>query len=159
MNVQLLGSQAGETGFTAPIWQDGTGRIFFVADCDEDNDGPNGNPTRDPYWQSETTLRHQGKSIDSMRVPGVVAPTWLPRAIPAIVLGCRARVTNLATGLSADGVVYDLGPSKKAGECSNLLCARLGAKGGENRPLFFYELWPGVPADVDGVRYALQPSK
>lgn len=158
MNVNLLGSQAGEAGFVALIWRRAyDSSVFYVSDMDEDNDGPNGNPTGDPDWQGETTLQYEGESIDSMKVAGVVVPTWLPNAVGPIVLGCQAYVTNLATGHKEPAVVYDLGPSRKSGEGSNLLCKRVGAKGGENRPLFLYEIFPGVPAVVDGVTYDLQP--
>lgn len=147
MSIKLLGSQAGETGFSAPIWFNmEQGRIFFVSDMDEDNDGPNGNPTHDPYWQKDTTLRLNGKSLDSMKISGVVVPLWLPRAVAGIVLGCKARVTNLATGEVEDAVVYDLGPTSKSGEGSNQLCVRIGAPGGDNRPIFLYEIWPGIAA-------------
>jgi len=158
MSVRLLGSQAGEAGFTTLIWSVNypTDKVFYLSDMDEDNDGPNGNPTNDPYWQPETTLKYQGKSIDSFKVAGVVVPLWLPRKVGPIVLGCQARVTNMATGHMEDAVVYDLGPTTKSGEGSNLLCQRMGVGGGENRPLCMYEIFPGVPAIVDGVSYALQ---
>lgn len=158
MNVKLLGSQAGETGFVALIWQNLSDQhSFFVSDMDEDNDGPGGSTAEDPYWMPETSLKYHGKSIDSRKVAGVVVPTWFPGAVGPIVLGCQAYVTNLATRTKEPAVVYDLGPTRKSGEGSNLLCKRIGAKGGENRPLFLFEIFPGVPAVVDGVTYDLQP--
>lgn len=157
--LKLLGSQAGEAGFTALIWHNlDSGVIFFVSDMDEDNDGPGGSLEEDPYWQPETSLRHEGKSINSHKVAGVVVPTWLPRVVVPIVLGCQAYATDLATGLRYPAVTYDLGPTRKSGEGSNLLCKRLDAKGGENRPIFLFEILPGVPATVDGITYSLQPS-
>ncbi len=158
MNVKLLGSQTGEVGFTALIWQNlSDGHSFFVSDMDEDNDGPGGSTAEDPDWMPETSLKPNGESVDSRKVAGVVVPTWFPKAVGPVVLGCQARVTNLATGQIEPAVVYDLGPTRKSGEGSNLLCKRIGAKGGENRPLFLFEIFPGVPAVVDGVTYALQP--
>lgn len=158
MNIKLLGSQSGEAGFTALIWLDvDRQRVFCVSDMDEDNDGPGGSLAEDPDWQPETSLRHEGKSIDSRKVAGVVVPAWLPRAVGPVVLGSQAFVTNLATGEHEAAVVYDLGPTRKSGEGSNLLCRRVGAKGGENRPVFLYEIMLGVPATVDGVTYELQP--
>jgi len=157
VNVKLLGSQAGEAGFTALIWSSPeANRVFFVADMDEDNDGPGGSLANDPDWQPETSLRHLGTSIDSRKVCGIVVPTWLPRSVGPIVLGCLARVTNLATGHVEPAVVYDLGPTRKSGEGSTLLCKRMGVPGGENRPLFLYEIFPGIPAMVDGITYDLQ---
>ncbi len=158
MNVKLLGSQTGEVGFTALIWQNvADENCFFVSDMDEDNDGPGGSTAEDPDWMPETSLKHNGESIDSRKVAGVVVPTWFPGAVGPVVLGCQAFVTNLATRLRVPAVVYDLGPTRKSGEGSNLLCRRIGAKGGENRPLFLFEIFPGIPAKVDGVTYELQP--
>lgn len=142
----------------------GLGKIFYVADLDIDCDGPNGNPDKDPYWQSETTLQHEGKSIDSYQVKGVVVPLWLPSLVKPVVLGCQAYVTNLTNGLRVPAVVYDLGPSKKNGEGSCRLAAGLGINpspkvGGEDEPCILYEIFPGIPAIVDSVFYKLQPYK
>lgn len=157
MSVKLLGSQAGESGFVSLIWMHvPTGRIWFLSDLDEDTDGPGGSVEDDPYWKPETSLRPGGVSVDSRKVAGAVVPLWLPRAVGPVVLGCQAKVTNLATNQIEPAVTYDLGPTKKSGEGSTLLCNRLGAHGGENRPLFLFEIFPGVPAVVDGVTYELQ---
>lgn len=159
ISVRQLGSQAGEAGFVAILWEDiKTGRVFYVSDMDEDTDGPGGSEEQDRYWQPETTLRYEGKSIDSRKVAGVVVPLWLPRKVRGIVMGCQARVTNLATNAIEPAVTYDGGPTTKSGEGSTLLCNRIGAPGGENRPLFLFEIFPGVPAVVDGVLYKLQPA-
>ncbi len=160
MKVTLLGSQTGEVGFTALLWRsyDGTNeRGLFVSDMDQDNDGPGGSTEEDPDWNPETSLKHNGESINSHEVSGIVVPTWLPMRVHGTVLGCQAFATNLATGKREPAVVYDLGPTRKSGEGSNLLCKRLGADGGENRPLFLFEFFPGIPAQVDGITYDLQP--
>ncbi len=157
MNIKLLGSQSGEAGFTALIWLDiDRQRVFYLSDLDEDTDGPGGSIQEDPYWMPDTSLRPNGVSVDSRKVAGVVVPTWLPRAVGPIVLGSQAYVTNLATDAKEPAVVYDLGPTRKSGEGSTLLCKRIGAKGGENRPVFLFEILLGVPAVVDGVAYELQ---
>lgn len=160
MNVSLLGTQTGEAGFTAlvwrSLWQDKE-RAFYFSDLDEDNDGPGGSLDIDRYWQPETSLRYKGQSIDSRKVAGIVVPTWLPSRVRGIVLGCQAFVACPVTGERLPAVVYDLGPTNKSGEGSTLMCQRLHSAGGENRPLFLFEIFPGVPAVVDGVTYDLQP--
>ncbi len=138
-------------------------RVSFIADADIDCDGANDNPDHDPYWQGETSLKHNGESIDSYAVPGIVVPPAVLKGVKGIVLGCKARVTYRKTGLVADAVVYDIGPTKKIGELSVECAKRVGMPhnpntGGEDSmDEVCYELWPGVPAIVDGVRYELQP--
>lgn len=138
------------------------GRHFFIADCDIDCDGPNGNPDGDPYWQPETTLRYKGKSIDSYKVAGIVLPPSIIRAVKPAVLGCKARITNLKNLEPTDAVVYDIGPTRKLGEASVLAAKRIGVNsnpniGGEDDyDAILYEFWPGESAIVDGVTYELQ---
>lgn len=158
--MKSLGTLGAE-GFQSTIWLNDDGRIFFVADADIDSDGGS-NPDHDPYWQADTTLHHNGKPIDAETVPGVVVPGWIPRSVGPIVMGCRARITNLRTMQSCDAVVHDLGPKTKDGELTPEAARRVGINpnsvtGGEERPVVLYECWPGVPAFVDGVTYSLQP--
>ena len=79
------------------------------------------------------------------------------------VLGCKARLTDTRSGKSVDCVVADTGPSTKTGEASIAAAKALGIQssarsGGEEKPVFTYELWPGVAAVVNGVTYPLQHS-
>ncbi len=146
------------------VMRDDDGRVWFIADCDIDCDGPNGNPDNDPYWQPETTYRHNGKSIDSYKVPGIVLPPAIIRAVPEIVMGCKARITYFKTEFETDCIVYDQGPTKKAGEASVEAAERVGIPsnpntGGEdNYNLALFECWPGQTITIDGITYALQPS-
>lgn len=140
-------------------------RVFFIADADIDCDGPNGNPDSDPYWQDSTSLKHNGKSIDSYKVPGIVVSPLIIKGVKGIVLGCKARVTYRKTGLITDAVVYDIGPTRKIGELSVECAVRVGMPsnpntGGEDSyDEVTYELWPGVPAEIDGITYELQHYK
>jgi Fungal chitosanase of glycosyl hydrolase group 75 len=145
------------------VLMDDTGRAFFVADCDVDCDGPNANPDGDPYWQPGTTLQHEGASIDSYAVAGIVLPPGVIKSVPGVVLGCKARITSTRTSKSANAVVYDIGPTRKLGEASVAAARAIGINsnpntGGEDSyDAVLYEFWPGVPAIVDGVIYDLQP--
>lgn len=140
------------------------GELFFVADADIDCDGSGGNPENDPWFQPDTTYHYQGKALNAYEVPFIVVPKSIIRAVPGIVLGCKARITYIKTGLSTDCIVGDIGPSKKLGECSPCAAARVNMNasainGGEDSyDGVLYQLWPGQAATIDGISYPLQPS-
>lgn len=157
--MRELGLITGE-GFESRMYED-HGRCWFVGDFDVDIDG-SPNWRDDPFGQPNTTLRHEGKSIDSSKVPGIVVPLWFPKSVGPIVLGCMAKATNLRNMKSANCVVFDLGPAKKTGEGSPALAKLLNINpdpniGGEDAPIVLYEIWPGTSAIVDGINYKLQP--
>lgn len=145
------------------VLQDG-GRCFFVADCSIDADGSGGNPHNDPYFQPDTAYHYQGKSLNPYEVPFIVLPSSLIQAVQPVVLGCRARMTNLKNGMSAEGIVGDIGPTKKLGECSCIMAEMVGMSGNPNHGGtsdyngVLYEWWPGEQTTIDGVTYPLQPS-
>jgi len=144
------------------IIEDNDGKVLFIADADIDCDGGS-NPHHDPCWQPETTLRHNGHSIDAETVPFIVVPPLIIKATKGIVMGCRSRVTHALTGKRVECVVADSGPTKKIGELSVAAAKAIGVNpnpntGGEERRIIHYELWPGTPATVNGIRYQLQPA-
>lgn len=101
------------------------------------------------------------KYVDAETVPFIVVPPQIVRGVAGIVLGCKARITDTRSGRSVDCVVGDTGPRSKDGEASVAAAKALGIPssartGGEDAPVFLYELWPGVPAVVNGVTYPLQ---
>lgn len=159
--MKRLGTTGAE-GFSCTWWLRDDGGVFAVADFDVDCDGGS-NPFHDPYWQPNTSLHHNGKPIDSETVSGIVVPGWLVRKVGPVVLGCKARCTYLPNMKSYDAVVFDTGPLTKSGEGSPYLAKKLGINpdpnnGGEDEAVVLYELWPGVPAIVDGITYSLQHS-
>lgn len=107
------------------------------------------------------------KYVDSATVPFIVVPPMIIRGVAGVVMGCRCRVTNTRNRRKVEGVVADRGPKNHLGEIS-IACARaLGIPigkshpangGGALAPSIKYELFPGVPAVVNGIRYPLQPS-
>lgn len=158
--MRKLGT-VGAEGFESIVWEH-EGRVWFVADFDVDCDGSGGNPDHDPDFQPDTTLHANGKAINPYEVSGLVVPSWLPRAVAGIVHGCKGKATNLATMQTYYAVVHDDGPKSKTGEGTPYLAKRIGIDpnpnhGGEDNPIILFELWPGVPATVDGVQYTLQP--
>lgn len=101
--------------------------------------------------------------VDSETVPYIVVPPQIIQRTKGAVLGCKAQVTHLKNGRLVEAVVADVGPRSKVGELSIEAARVLGIpssprRGGEDRPVLKYELWPGVPALVNGCRYALQRS-
>lgn len=159
--MKLLRTITGE-GYQSPVWEADDEHVFFIGNMDIDSDAGS-NPDGDKYWQAQTSLKLRGESINADKVKGCVVPGWLPAAVKGIVLGCICRITNLATGDKCIAVCHDTGPLNKDGEVTPPVARNLGVNpnavnGGEDRPIFLYEIWPGVAALVDGIQYVLQPS-
>ena len=143
------------------------GAVRFIGDVDVDIDGAdqNGKPydaRGDRYYHPRTSLQFNGKSLDARKVPYVVVPLQLPAMVKGVVLGCKAVVEDMLYGITAVGVVGDLGPTSKDGEVSVKMAAQLGlndspVNGGCDQARFRYTIFPDVPAVVDGVTYNLQP--
>lgn len=117
----------------------------------------------DPDYQPETTLKHNGKSLNADVDKYVVVPPAIVQGVKGVVMGCQAHVINTLNGNQSYAVVGDIGPHKKLGEISIALAQALGippspTTGGEERHVLRYTLRPGVAAVVDGVEYTLQPA-
>lgn len=137
-------------------------RVHYFAKAAIDNDGGS-NPERDPFWQYNTSLRYNGKSIDAETVPYVVVPPAIIRGVKGVVLGCQARVTDTRTNKSTPAVVADIGPKSKLGEISVACAKAIGIPsspidGGVSEHVILYELWPGTAAQLYGTTYQLQPA-
>lgn len=157
----LLTIKSKGEGYTADVIEHEDGHLSFVGDCDIDCDGSGGNPHGDPYFQPDTTLHHDGKSLNAEEVPFIVVPPEIIRAVPGIVLGCKATIAY--RGRECPCVVGDTGPHNKLGEASPAAAEAVGINGNPNTggidlPRVTFELWPGVPAEVNGVTYELQPA-
>lgn len=157
--MKLLGTFKSE-GYVSDVSEDANGRVHFMGDADIDCDGGS-NPHHDPCWQPDTTLHLNGKPIDAETVPFIVVPPLIIKGVLGIVMGCLAQVTNTRNGKSCMAVVADSGPSKKIGEISPACAKAIGVDpnpntGGEEKPVIFYELWPGKEAVINGITYPLQ---
>jgi hypothetical protein len=133
--------------------------VTFTSNLDVCNDG-SGPPHGDPYHQSQTAYYNGGKYLNADKDKYVVVPPQIRSMVPPVVMGCQARVTNLHTKKVFPGVVGDIGPSDKSGECAYCLAKELNPKIGHNtgdsRLIYKYELWPGKAAKVDGKTYNLE---
>lgn len=143
-----------------PIILHADGVIRFTADADIDSDG-GPNVDHDPCWQPDTTYHHQGKAINAQKVPYAVIPLGILNLVKPMGLGCKVVCTHTLTHRSAEGVLADLGPTRKIGELSPEMARRIGVnpnsvRGGESRQVIRYEIHLGVPAVIDGIQYALQ---
>jgi hypothetical protein len=131
-----------------------------------DNEEPDGEPlvqgASDPfpgYFVATTSYKVPGfrngdprRELDSAKVAFIVVPRRLIDAVPGIVMGCKARVTDTRTKRSVDGLVGDSGPNNHLGEASMAMATGLGIpshpkRGGSADRRFLYELWPGVAAE------------
>lgn len=95
--------------------------VLTVTDSDNDLDGPGGSRKVDPCWQGQTSLRFlDGSSCDSRKFPGVVMSPLLEKL--GVKLGDFCLVSW--NGAVRPAQVYDLGPTRKAGE--NSICLNRG---------------------------------
>ena len=114
---------------------------------------------------SATTYRWTGRPIatayvDAATVPYIVVPPQVRLQAKGIVMGCKGRI--IYRGRSVNAVVADVGPHTKIGEISIAAAEALGIPsspltGGVSNGVQ-YEIWPGVPAVVNGETYELQPA-
>lgn len=128
-----------------------------------DGDGDPTNHFHDPCWQPDTSLHGpDGKPVNALNVPYVVANPVMAQRVPGIVLGCEALVSF--RGKTIPCVVADIGPRKKIGEGSIRLAELLGMSrsplsGGQEGEMVHWKIYPGKAAEIDGTHYQLKPLK
>jgi hypothetical protein len=139
------------------------GRVEWLANMTVCCDGSGGNPDNDPYFQSQTAYYNKGKYLNPYKVPYIVVPPLIINGVGPIVLGCQGEIHNVKNGKMTLAVVGDVGPSTKIGEASVEAAKRVGLSGDPNSGgtddlIIQYYIFPGIPAQVDGITYALQAS-
>jgi hypothetical protein len=165
----------------AQVDADGSGRAYgpndtgldFTANAGEPGDWwgvktdtgkSSGKPLVNPgngLWISDTSLHLNGQPINAEIVPGIVVPKWWAESVEGVVLGCRGEMTFLDTGITANVVVFDIGPNfGEASIAAHIVCRNLGSEilndidalralvrhGGISKYSFRYQIYPGVPA-------------
>jgi Fungal chitosanase of glycosyl hydrolase group 75 len=148
--------------FYAPdIGTEGDGYVAFCSNLDVCNDG-SGPAHGDPYHQSQTAYYNGGKYLNADKDKYIVIPPQVRSAVAPAVMGCQARMTNLLTADWNDAVTGEIGPDNKTGEAAYCLAKLINPKithnSGDDRRIYLYELWPGIPAVVDGKTYKLEPA-
>jgi hypothetical protein len=135
--------------------------VCFKSNLDVCNDGT-GPAHGDPHHQAQTAYYNGGKYLNADTDRYMVIPPQIRQMVPSVVMGCQAKLTNLETDASSAAVTGDIGPSSKTGEAAYCLAKivnpNVGHNIGDDKQIYFYELWPGVPAVVDGKTYHLQPA-
>lgn len=143
------------------IWaSEGGHYIRFISDLDICNDGT-GPDYDDPSYQSETAYYNGGKFLNADVDKYIVIPPQVRKMVPPVVMGCQGRLTNVVTGVWYDAVTGEIGPDYITGEAayclSEIVCPAVTHNCGNDSTIFLYELWPGIPAVVDGKTYKLEP--
>jgi hypothetical protein len=137
------------------------GYVQFISDLDICNDG-SGPSHGDPSYQSQTAYYNGGKFLNADRDRYIVIPPQIRKWVQPIVMGCQARITNLRTGKWRAAVCGEIGPDYITGEAAYCLAKELNPaithNSGDSRIIYLYELWPGIPANVDGKQYKLEPT-
>lgn len=139
--------------------------VQFISDLDICNDG-SGPAHGDPHHQSMTAYYSGGiegnKYLNADVDKYIVVPPQVRAKVPGVVMGCRGRVTNLKTQVVEEGVVGEIGPDDKTGETAYVLAKIINPdidyNSGDKGKNYLYELWPDIPAIVDGFAYRLQPA-
>jgi hypothetical protein len=139
--------------------------ISFVSNLDVCNDGC-GPAHGDQHHQAMTAYysggREGGQYLNADVDRYIVIPPQIRSMVPGVVMGCRGRVTNLKTKVMKEGVIGDIGPDDKTGETAYCLAKLLNPmveyNSGDLDYEYLYEIWPDVPATIDGFTYKLQPA-
>lgn len=157
--MRVIAVFPGKDGGTIREFDNGT--VTFTSDADIDTDG-SGPLHGDPYAQPDTTLHWGGMALNADVDKYIVVPPIIITSVKGIVMGCKAHVLNLENGKETFAVVGDRGPRKKLGEISVACAKAIGIpwspiSGGTDDHIIKYTIWPGVPAEVDGKKYNLQP--
>lgn len=145
-----------------PIWTGFGGKyVQFISDLDICNDG-SGPKHGDPSYQSQTAYYNGGKYLNADEDKYIVIPPQVRTKVPPVVLGCQGRITNLVTGQSYPAVTGEIGPQNITGEAAYCLAKIVNPdithNEGDDRIIYLYELWPGIPAVVEGKIYTLEPA-
>jgi len=139
----------------------GGGYVSFISNLDVCTDGV-GEPHGDDYHLSRTAYQNGGEFLNADEDQYIVVPPQIRNGVAPVVMGCQARATHLLTGKWYPAVVGDIGPSSKTGEAAYCLAKKLNRKvtanSGDDRLIFLYELWPGIPAVVGTKTYKLEPA-
>jgi Fungal chitosanase of glycosyl hydrolase group 75 len=139
--------------------------VQFTSDLDICNDGC-GPPHGDPSYQSQTAYysggKEGGKYLNADVDRYIVVPPQVRAFVPGVVMGCYGKVTNLKTKVVQAGVVGEIGPDDKTGECAYCLAKKLNPhieyNTGDSNKVYLYELYPGVAARDGDFTYKLQPA-
>jgi Fungal chitosanase of glycosyl hydrolase group 75 len=147
---------------TVPIYATKKGDyVCFVSDLDVCNDG-SGPAHGDAYHQAQTAYYNGGKFLNAGKDKYIVIPPQVRSMVRPTVMGCQAKLTRLDSMAAHAAVTGDIGPDTKTGEAAYCLAKLINPKithnTGDEKLIYFYELWPGKAAVVDAKAYKLEPA-
>lgn len=135
--------------------------ITFRSDLDICNDG-SGPDHDDVSHQPMTAYYNGGEYLNADEDRYIVIPPQVREMVAPVVMGCQGRLTNMETGQWWAAVTGEIGPDDKTGEAAYCLAKLANPKvthnSGDERRIYLYELWPGIPAVVEGKAYDLEPA-
>jgi len=135
--------------------------ICFVSNLDVCTDGT-GPHHGDTSPQDETAYYNGGKFLNADVDKYIVIPPQVRSMVAPVVMGCQAKMTRLDSMATSPAVTGEIGPDDKTGEAAyclaRLINPKVSANNGDDRLIYFYELWPGKAAVVDGKKYKLEPA-
>lgn len=156
-DVKVVAKVAGVTFYA----NDDHSYVCFVDDLSICNDGT-GPRHGDPHYQPRTAYYNGGKFLNADRDRYIVIPPQIRKKCKRVVLGCQARLTNLVTNIASAAVAGEVGPKAEFGEAAYCLAKvvnpRITYNSGDDAMIYFYELWPDVPAVVGDKHYKLEPA-
>jgi hypothetical protein len=133
--------------------------VAFISDLDICNDG-SGPAHGDKHHQSETAYYNGGKFLNADVDKYIVIPPQVRKMVAPAVMGCQGRITNLLTASWHAAVTGEIGPDDKTGEAAYCLAKLINPdvkhNSGDKSRQYLYELWPGIPAVVNGKHYKLE---
>jgi hypothetical protein len=117
--------------------------------------------SRTSYEREGFSTLDRRRYLDALTVPYAVPPGKVRRLCRGVLLGCKAKITDVVNGRSIECVTGDFS-GNRIGEAS-LFAARffdptLSARNGDDRKRYLYEYWPGVPAVLNGETFKLIPA-
>ena len=148
------------------IWTKyGGGYVYFESDLSICNDG-SGPAHGDPYHQAMTAYysggMEGGEYLNADVDKYIVVPPQVRAQLPGVVMGCLGRLTNKETGAWHAAITGEIGPDYTTGEAAYCLAKKVNPgvsyNCGDDKRIYLYELWPGIPAVVDNFTYELQPA-
>lgn len=142
------------------IYTFGDNYVAFISDLDICNDGT-GPDHGDVTYQPMTAYYNGGEYLNAEVDKYLVIPPQVRELLePKQVMGCQGRVTHLKTGLWSGAITGEIGPDDKTGEAAYCLAKVVNPKithnSGDKSRIYLYELWPDIPATVDGRTYKLE---
>ena len=145
-------------GVSIYISDDGS-YVCFLSDLDVCNDGT-GPRHGDQHYQPQTAYWNKGRFLNADQDKYIVIPPQVLKLTKGKVMGCKGCLTNLNSGVERAAVTGEIGPDYTTGEAAYCLAKIINPKvtynSGDKSLIYLYELWPGVPAVVDGKHYHLE---